>query len=42
LDVGSVVQLGLFLIACALAALVATLVIFRRLRLQEVLRLGDE
>jgi putative ABC transport system permease protein len=42
LDVGSVIQLGLFLIACALAALVATLVIFRRLRLQEVLRLGEE
>lgn len=42
LDVGSVIQLGLFLLACALAALVATLVIFRRLRLQEVLRLGEE
>src|SRR5579883_869478 len=42
LDVSSVLQLGLFLVACALAALAATLVIFRRLQLQEVLRLGEE
>ena len=42
MDVQSVVQLALFLIACALAALSATLVIFRRLQLHEVLRLGEE
>jgi ABC-type antimicrobial peptide transport system permease subunit len=42
LDVQSVVQLGLFLIACTLAASAATLVIFRRLQLHEVLRLGEE
>ncbi|HEU5199165.1 MAG TPA: FtsX-like permease family protein [Ktedonobacterales bacterium] len=42
MDVQAVVQLALFLIACALAALSATLVIFRRLQLHEVLRLGEE
>ncbi len=42
LDTQSVVQLGLFLVVCALAALAATLVIFRRLQLHEVLRLGEE
>ena len=42
LDVGSVVQLSLFLLACILAAVLATLVIFRRLQAQAVLRLGEE
>ncbi|HEU5200311.1 MAG TPA: ABC transporter permease, partial [Ktedonobacterales bacterium] len=33
---------GLFLLACLTVALVITIVIFRRLRVQEVLRLGEE
>ncbi len=42
MDLQSVIQLGIFLIACMLAALAATIVIFRRLQLHEVLRLGEE
>src|SRR5579883_213478 len=37
-----VLQQSLFLLACALAAVALTIVIFRRLRVQEVLRLGEE
>jgi putative ABC transport system permease protein len=42
LDTLSLLQLGLFLLACVLAVLAATAVIFRRLKIQEVLRLGEE
>ncbi len=37
-----VAKQGMFLLICLLAALLATTVIFRRLRVQEVLRLGEE
>jgi hypothetical protein len=33
---------GVFLLACLIVVLVITIVIFRRLRVQEVLRLGEE
>lgn len=42
MDFQSILQLGIFLFACMLAALAATIVIFRRLQLHEVLRLGEE
>ena len=42
LNLPGVLPQGLFLLACAVAALVITIVIFRRLRVQEVLRLGEE
>lgn len=42
LNITSLVELGLFLFACLVAALLATIVIFRRLKLHEVLRLGEE
>ncbi len=42
LDVASTLQLALFLLACAVGALVATVIIFRRLKIQQVLRLGEE
>jgi putative ABC transport system permease protein len=42
LNIQSLVDLGVFLSACLLAALLATIVIFRRLKLHEVLRLGEE
>ncbi len=42
LDGQSLLQLGLFLLACALAVVAASIIIFRRLRVQEVLRLGEE
>ncbi|HEY7127600.1 MAG TPA: ABC transporter permease [Ktedonobacterales bacterium] len=42
INVTSLVELGLFLFACLMAALLATIVIFRRLKLHEVLRLGEE
>jgi putative ABC transport system permease protein len=42
INVTSLVELGLFLFACLVAALLATIVIFRRLKLHEVLRLGEE
>jgi putative ABC transport system permease protein len=42
INITSLVELGLFLFACLIAALLATIVIFRRLKLHEVLRLGEE
>ncbi len=42
LDAAAALRLGVFLLACALGMLVATIVIFRRLKIQEVLRLGEE
>ncbi len=42
IDLASILQLSLFLLGCVLAALAATIVIFRRLQLHEVLRLGEE
>lgn len=42
IDLLSIVQLSIFLLGCMIAALAATIVIFRRLQLHEVLRLGEE
>lgn len=42
INITSLVELALFLVACLAAALLATIVIFRRLKLHEVLRLGEE
>jgi putative ABC transport system permease protein len=42
IDLLSILQLSIFLLGCVLAALAATIVIFRRLQLHEVLRLGEE
>lgn len=42
LQLPSFVGQGLFLLACLAGALVVTIIIFRRLRVQEVLRLGEE
>jgi putative ABC transport system permease protein len=42
IDFSSILQLSAFLLGCVMAALAATIVIFRRLQLHEVLRLGEE
>src|SRR5262249_53479870 len=42
INLQSLVELGLFLLACIMSALLATTVIFRRIKLHEVLRLGEE